>query len=135
MTLIQTTQDAALYIYISNNISNASYQNDNMYLNLNTTIPLYNKLYSQYLNIGNQDTFSLEAQNTQILLINLQNNVLINETGNAQILIFVSSLQTSFSNKYGDINQYLQDNNIKVSLRFAEYSAQAGFIINSNNIY
>lgn len=47
---------------------------------------------------------------------------------------FVSYLQTHVINNYGDLNQFLSDNNIQVTIKFADISNESGYPIDANNI-
>ena len=123
-----------LYSYLANNLSEASYQNDAMYVLLNSILPTYNSLFENYLIPTNQDSFSIEAQQTQNDLETLQTNVQQNETGNVNTLNTIRAMQVLVVKEYGDVNTFLHNNNIKVSYRFAQYSLQAGYPIASGNI-
>ena len=46
----------------------------------------------------------------------------------------VRALQVHVQNNYGDVNNYLADNNIGVYWTFASISAEVGFTINQNHI-
>ena len=46
----------------------------------------------------------------------------------------MKELQTYIANKYSSVDSFLSDNNIKVSLTFADISRSVGFIIDGGNI-
>lgn len=51
-----------------------------------------------------------------------------------KMLNFVESLQVYITAEYGDVNNYLSDNNTKVLPIFADLSEAVGFPINPSNI-
>ena len=46
----------------------------------------------------------------------------------------ITALQQSIINSYGDLNEYLQDNDIQVGYYFAQSSDRLGFTINDENV-
>ena len=58
------------------------------------------------------------------------NNVFYTE----DLLKFVGNLQKYITEKYGSVDTFLSDNNIKVGSTFADISKEAGYPISSSNI-
>ena len=67
----------------------------------------------------------------------LQDQKLINQNQadtNNRLLDFVRALQDHVTKQYGDVNNYLSNNNIRVYQTFADVSEIVGYPILSNNI-
>ena len=101
---------------------------ENILSPINNLLYIYNNETPQDLNSGNNKVNYFQTMINKINLIKL-NNDSSKKTRN-----FVQKLQIHVSKKYGSVNNFLLDNNIKVGTKFAQVSSQVGYVINMENI-
>lgn len=101
---------------------------ENILSPINNLLYIYNNETPQDLNSGNNKVNYFQTMINKINLIKLNNN------SSKKTRNFVQKLQIHVSKKYGSVNNFLLDNNIKVGTKFAQVSSQVGYVINMENI-
>ena len=117
----------SLYKTIADTVDSIQVKTVNISDNLTTVL---NDLYASEVDKTDKD---------KLWLYNgiLQDQKLINQNQadtNNRLLDFVRALQDHVTKQYGDVNNYLSNNNIRVYQTFADVSEIVGYPILSNNI-
>ncbi len=94
-------------------------------------------LFSMHNHLEDNDTSTINDEKVEMLTTIDETYQLIlndNYVPSLNVIQTVTSLQQHISTHYGDVNDFLSQNNITVGPFFADLSALAGFVINPSNI-
>lgn len=120
-------------------ISSANYKTISDYIDscIYQEYQIYDNFYNIYVNLDTIDSVLKDYYTTDFK--NYINGVYLTSYqpyiyNPKSLFVFVFALQEHIRKNYGDINDYLTNNSIKVKSYFADLSEKTGFVIDNGNI-